>query len=173
MDQVFRTFKMNSRDLFLRLGICAILALMLLQLGCQPRQASITTGREGMALELWTSNQCPRPGEIVTLRATATNQSARSFLVELRDQPVLDIIIGNPDSSTLRWSANKPLTADLTRLELKPGQSKHIEMQWKVDPGESSMVVSAIFVDDARYTAVPIHPLMVLHVSNCPGPFGP
>jgi hypothetical protein len=50
----------------------------------------------------------------------------------------MDINIGGTKGSGeptafLRWSDGKPLTADLTHLQLKPGESKTIEMSWFPD----------------------------------------
>ncbi len=157
-----------------RLGIipCSFVFAVLVA-GCSLRATSVKDGRGELIVELWVSNECPSPGETVTLRATVTNKGAGPLTLELKDQPVLDIVVGNPDHSKLRWSSGKPLTLDLTRLELKPGESKTIEMQWQVDASESQVVVSAQLIDGPQSLNNPIRPLTVLLVNRCPGPFGP
>ncbi len=162
----------QKRTIHIHVMLCSFVLPFLLY-GCSLRATSVKDARGGLVVELWTSDECPTPGEAVTLRATATNKGPDTLIVELKDQPVFDLIIGNPDTSRLRWSAGKTLTSNLTRLELKPGESKSIQMQWKVDASESGVVVSAQLIDDPRSPSYPIRPLMVLHVNSCSGPFGP
>lgn len=127
---------------------------------------------EGLVVEIWSSDGCPRIGERITLRATVTNARSSPLRVELKDQPVFDISIfyrTAEGEKTIHWSDGKPLTPDLTQLELKLGQSKSIEMQWVVQPNVGGVGVSAQFIDDPRFE--PINPVMVL--GACSGPFGP
>ena len=152
------------------LGILAFSVCIFVGVGCLPISTSIKDGREGLVVELWASNKCPKLGEIVTLRATVSNQRTRSVLIALSDQPVLDIIVGNPDSSVNRWSTGKTLTSDLTQLELEPGKSKSIQMDWHIE--ESSTVVSANFFEGPDLVLQPIRPLMVLNIDGC-AIFGP
>ncbi len=106
------------------------------------------------------------------LRATVTNHTTKTQVIELTDQPVLDIIIRN-QGQIVRWSNGKPLTPDLTRLQLKAGESKEIEMEWTVKTPTPSTVfyVDANFVYSTRVPA--LTPGVTISVSVCPGPFGP
>ncbi len=144
-----------------------LLVLAFALYGCSNNRKPITesVGSGDILLSIWASNQCPDSDEVVTLRAIVANQGSKSLLVESKNQPVFDIIVGNPDTSQTRWSSGKPLTSELTRLELKSGQSKTIEMTWRTtDQGG----ISAILVDR------PIRPLSIgLNIGNCPGMFGP
>ncbi len=135
--------------------------------GCRGGPVSVENWRENHVVQLWASKSCADYGEIVTIRATATNRDSRPLVVELKDQPVLDIIVGYPDM--VRWSAGKPLTLDLTRLELKPGESKTIELQW-VATGPSG--ATAHFIDNPRYPDYPVNPNFFIYVGNCPGILG-
>lgn len=143
------------------------LLLVLLLLGCRGGPISAEDRRGNVFVELWASRSCADYGETVTLRATATNRDSRPLVVELKDQPVLDIIVGYPDQ--VRWSTGKPLTSDQTRLELKPGESKTIELQW-VATGPSG--ATAHFIDNARYPENPVDPNFFIYVGNCPGLLG-
>ena len=122
-------------------------------MGNEPHQPVIQTATAGeFVVTMWASDGCPDTGAMVTLRATLTNDSSQTQVVNLNDQPVLDIIIGNPDRSTVRWSTGKALTPDLTRLELKPTESKTIEMQWKMQwEGQNRPFIHARFIDDERF----------------------
>lgn len=154
------------------------LALISVLSACTSMPVSINDARGNNAIELWASAKCVKAGDTLTVRAIVTNHDSRTHLVELKDQPVLDLFIGyrTPTGSTsISWSNGKPLTIDLTRLELQPGQSKSIEMQWVViDPAPSAIGVSARFFDDSRFLDHPLSPVMVIYgPGTCPGPFGP
>ncbi len=73
----------------------------------------------------------------------------------------------------VRWSDGKLLTPDLTRLELKPGESKAIEMDWVVKQPSSGYVfyADANFVYSTRVPA--LAPSVTISVGICPGPLGP
>lgn len=121
---------------------------------------------------------CASPGDTLTVHATITNNDPHTQVVDLTDQPVLDLVIGYSSGTTtgnrsIRWSDSKPLTPDLTRLELKPGQSKSIEMKVVVPPDVANIGVSARFIDDPRMINNPLSPSFLVDVANCPGPFGP
>lgn len=155
-----------------------VLVLLLFLTGCLNGPTSTTSGGTPFTVELWASAKCVKAGDTLTVRAIVTNHDSRTHLVELKDQPVLDLFIGyrTPTGSTsISWSNGKPLTIDLTRLELQPGQSKSIEMQWVViDPAPSAIGVSARFFDDSRFLDHPLSPVMVIYgPGTCPGPFGP
>ena len=120
---------------------------------------------------LWESTDCASQGQSVTIRATVTNKGSRVFSVDLKDQPVLDIIIGNPDNSTIRWSTGRQLTVDLTRLELQPEQSRDIYLEWVAT---TSTTIWARFIDNPTDPRGPIFSHLALFVEPaCPGPFGP
>jgi len=100
----------------------------------------------------------------VTVRAKVTNQSSEPFHEELKDQPVLDLFVGEA-----RWSEGKPLTPDLTQLDLKPGESKSIEMQYVVKGGGTAAY--ARLIPDAQSIEHPFSAYMVLNY--CPNFIGP
>lgn len=162
---------MTLRKYSMRLRLpLAMLAISLSFIGCRSGPVSVENWRENHVVQLWASKSCADYGEIVTIRATATNRDSRPLIVELKDQPVFDIIVGSPVTRRTRWSTGKPLTPDLTRLELMPGQSKTIEMQWIASEGEG---VTARFIDNALYSDNPVNPNFFIYVGNCPGLIGP
>lgn len=124
---------------------------------------------------MWASKNCVQPGETVSLRATATNRGNRTQVIEVKDKPVLDIIVDFTKSTAkgvTRWSDGKPLTPELTRLELKPGESKSIEMGWNPDQSAYGPVgVNALFVDSEKPGGAA--PSVLINVRTCPGPLGP
>jgi len=144
--------------------LLVVSAFALMLLGCRGGPVKATSQRGDIVVTLWADKSCVKYFEIVTLRATVTNRDSRPLVVELKDQPVFDIVIGYPEEA--RWSAGKPLTPDLTRLELKPGQSKTIEMQWEATGPAGAY---ARFIDDPRYPDDPVSPNFSIFVENCPG----
>jgi hypothetical protein len=148
----------------MRLGI-VILAVVLTLSACVRyghtedihRPVSYAAGSNLFALTVWASDGCPDPDALITLRATVVNQTQQVQVVVLTNQPVLDIVVGNPDRSTIRWSAGRPLTSDLTRLELGPSESKTIEMQWKMQWIEGNWpFVQARLIPDERFVDHPL-----------------
>ncbi len=127
-----------------------------------------------MLVEVWASSDCTKPGDNIKIRATVTNKGTRTQVIDLGDRPVLDIVIDH-QGQTVRWSDGKPLTTDLTRLELKPGESKTIKMDWVVRQPASGWVfgVSAPFIYSTKFADYPLQPGVLISVSICPGPFGP
>ncbi len=115
------------------------------------------SGGSNYTVELWSDTNCAEPGKTVTVRATVVNHGSRKQLVELQKRPVLDIIITDRNGEH-RWSDEKALTPDLTRLELDAGQSKMIEMQWLVQRDSSPLVASAQFIYDAESVGGPLTP---------------
>lgn len=124
-------------------------------------------------VEMWASSNCTQPGDKITMRATVTNKGTGTQIIELGDQPALDIWLSSGTILLARWSDGKPLTSDLTRLELKPGEPKTIEMDWSVGQPTSETVLSAQarFIYSTRVP--PLRPTVQINVGNCPGPFGP
>ena len=153
--------------------VVSIAVAVTILVSCGYKPISIKDGSDGLVVELWASNECPRTGDTVTIRATLINQRAQPLRVDLVDHPVLDIAIGNPDTTNIRWSSGKSLTPEITQLELQPGESKTIEMQYRIDNTTSFVVISALFIADPDSIKDPIQPLSVLHVGSCPGLFGP
>ncbi len=85
-------------------------------------------------------------GQPVTIRFTVHNSGKeRTTIYERTGKPVMDIIAGTSpvregDPPRPRWSDGKPMTTELTRLELKPGESRVIEMIWT--PGQEDKHIS-------------------------------
>lgn len=138
------------------------------------KPVSSTGSADDLSVVIWASSDCVQIGAKIKLRATVTNNGTQTERVQLIGQPVLDIIVGN-EGPAVRWSDGKPLTADLTHLELKPGQSKSIDIDWTVKSPTSGSVfsVNASFVYDPRPPGGPINPGVIISVSICSRPFGP
>jgi Intracellular proteinase inhibitor len=119
-------------------------------------------------VEMWASSGCMHVGDKVHLRATVSNRGPKPQTIDLKDTPVLDIVFGNPDAGP-RWSDGRPLTPDLTRLELKPGESKSIEMDWVAEYGTKN--ITAVFRTDRRFP--PLEPGVTINVGTCAGFLGP
>ncbi len=124
-------------------------------------------------IETWASTDCAKPGETVTVRATVINDDTRTQIVQLEDRPVFDMEVRVIDKEikTYRWSQDKPLSSDLTLLDLGPGQSKTIEMQWVVQPQTSVLFSYALFIPDSSRVNDPVRaPAPTINVSLC-GPY--
>ncbi len=149
-----------------------VLLLLIFLVACTsaPGPKSSKIWVDDITVEIWASTACAPPGETVTFRATVTNYGSRPFAVELNDQFVLDIQIkdspgnANEEIITVHWSDGKPLTADQTRLELNPGQSRTIEMQRTMGARTSALYVSARFIPTPRRTNAPVDPLVAVSV---------
>ncbi len=138
--------------------------------GCLPSgPVSQTDGVHGAAnytVRIWANTDCPAPNQTVTLRARVTNDGPQTEIAKTDDQPVLDILVsplrtgGDDRPGTLRWSDGKSLTADLTRLELKPGESRSIEFQIPFPGGDYS--ASARFTYDTAHSDGSIEPAVYL-----------
>lgn len=154
--------------------VCMLFTLNLMLPGCLPKPVSSTSGVDHTVVEIWASSYCTQPDDKIRLRATVTNNGTQTEFVELTGQPVLDIIVRN-QGPVVRWSDGKSLTPELTRLQLRPGESKTIEMDWIVKQPTSGTVFSAnaSFVYDPRAPGGPISPGVLISVGICPGPFGP
>ncbi len=147
-------------------------------LGCLSKPISSTSvvniGGEGIIVEIWASSDCTQPGDRIKLRATVTNETSKPYVVEVTEKPVFDIAVRN-QGPTVRWSDDKPLTPDLTRLELKPSESKAIKMDWTVKSPSSGSVfyVDSYFIYNPSAPGGPVGSSVLINVSVCPGPFGP
>ena len=84
-----------------------------------------------LILELWSSHRSLNVNQSITMRLTVKNAGKETVVYDRKAKPVMDISVGNVDNPAMRWSDGKPLTPEITRLELKPGESKVIEMAWK------------------------------------------
>lgn len=148
------------------------LLVLLAITGCRtPKPTSDTRPAGNIGVQLWASSDCVQPGETVNLRATATNHGSQVFAIELTDRSVFDLVV-KTSGKTTRWSDGKQLTPDLTRLELKPGESKTIEIDWNVQCCDS-LLVNAPFIDNAKFADYPSTPSITVFVQHCSGPFGP
>jgi hypothetical protein len=149
--------------------ILLIFSILILLGACRvTRPASSSSIIEGIEVEVWASSDCVQPGETVKLRTTATNRGSRTFKVEFADKPVLDLVVKTSGKLT-RWSNRKPFTPEMTGLELKPGESKTIEMNWQVQSTDS-LLVNADFAYDSR---AGVAPSLLVQVQHCVGPLGP
>jgi len=101
-----------------------------------PSPQAGATGLDDLTLILWVSHRSANVGQPVTIRFTVRNDGKeRTTVYERTGKPVMDIIVGTAPTRPgapprPRWSDGKELTSELTRLELKPGESRVIEMIW-------------------------------------------
>jgi len=100
------------------------------------------------------------------LRATVTNKTSKTQTFETTDVPVLDLLVAYGKGAQ-RWSDGKPLTPDLTHLELQPGQSKTIEMDWIAQPTVGVVVATFFYSDRPSFKQEASVTIGV----PCPGPF--
>lgn len=157
-------------------GRVVLVALTLMLSGCYGPKSTSSIGGD-VEVQMWASTSCAQPGDTVHLRATATNRGNRTWTVDTKDEPVLDIITSS-DGKPVRWSDGKSLTPDLTHLELKPGESKTIEMDIVISrnlasgyPNGFFAIAQAQFYYDARGGQV--SPGVMINVWNCPSALGP
>ena len=156
----------------------AVLALASLLIACSHKpdpvyDTSVVDAGGTLLVEIWASDSCVQTGDTVHLRATVTNKSAKAWQVALKDQPVLDIIVGfNQPKYITRWSDGKAMTPDLTRLELNPGKVKTIEMDWQVPKSGpyGPMASNAQFMYGGKSG---VTPLVLIDVGECVGWLGP
>jgi hypothetical protein len=109
-------------------------------LGWYAPQSGATT-LDNLILVLWASHKSLNVNQPIMIRFTVTNEGRETVIYDRRDKPVIDIYIpgGIPK---VKWSDGKSLTPELTRLELKPGESKTIEMTWSPGKEFDQQVVS-------------------------------
>ncbi|HEX4850679.1 MAG TPA: BsuPI-related putative proteinase inhibitor, partial [Puia sp.] len=113
----------------------------------------------------WASSSCVEKGEQFQVRATVTNQGTKTQVIELKENPVLDIWIGPANTPLARWSDGKTRTSDLTRLELKPGESKSVEMTFVEKLGSGAIPIEARFTYDDRFPPSSVD--VFVDVGNC------
>ena len=148
------------------LVICAALAIIFPLSGYLQGPVSSKAFANDLVVEIWASTNCVDPGGAVALRASITNRGLQIHAVELQDRPVLDLCIESYGGYKKCWSDGKPLTPDLTRLELKPGESKTIEMKWVAEPS-GVYGAGATFAYDPNTTTGPNVTVGV--EGDCPG----
>ncbi len=146
--------------------ILSFVILLGVLIGCLDAGASARQGNGDFILFLTANKKCPMPGETIHFKATVTNTSGQTRVIELEDRPIFDLVIGNPDNGWYRWSTSKPLTSELTRLELRPSESKNIEVDWVTD--EQTQGAAAFFISDPRFPEVPIMVTLPI-LPYCPG----
>lgn len=114
------------------------------------------------------STNCAKPGETVILRASVVNKTSQTFIVDLQDRPVFDLCIEAYGGYKKCWSDGKPLTTALTHVELKPGESRTIEMKWVAEPyGEFG--AGGSFIDSSNVRSSVGANVVVGVEGNCPG----
>jgi hypothetical protein len=133
-----------------------------------PSPAGGREARGDLVVVVWASQVCASYGDTVTVRGTVTNVGSQEHTIELKGQVVFDLRITD-ESGEHRWSEGKPLTSDLTRLELKPQESKILEMQWKVPYGGSGIIVTAQLIDDPNDLRGPVRATTRVYAPYCPG----
>lgn len=94
-----------------------------------PKPTSMSGGWAGLPIEIWANTDLVQPGDTIKLRATVTNRLNQLQVFDLDNAPIFDIVVRQNGVYT-RWSDGKPLTRDLTHIELKPGESKTIEFNY-------------------------------------------
>ncbi len=145
--------------------------LAILLTGCrvpQPTSDSRVVNIGGaLVVEVWASTDLAQLGQTVKLRATARNETTHPFSVELNEHPVLDLVISD-GVATSRWSEGKPLTTELTQLELKPGESKVIELDFTVTRCCNSVGAVAEFIYSSKFDDDPLKPRVTIFVGSYP-----
>ncbi len=147
-----------------------LIFLALGAVGCLPSgpvsQSDGVHGAENYTVRIWANTDCPSTDQTITLRARVTNDGPQTEVAQADGEPVLDILVSpsgaaeDDKSAAIRWSDGKSLTPDLTRLELKPGESKSIELQFPFRAEGYS--ASARFVYDAAHPKDAIQPSLYL-----------
>ncbi|MCJ7668296.1 MAG: BsuPI-related putative proteinase inhibitor [Anaerolineae bacterium] len=89
---------------------------------------------------MWVDRHWVNVGGTVNIRFTVENFGEETQVFELKDQSVMDVWVHFQRLDGIRvyayWSENQLLTSEMRRLELRPGESKSITMQW-VAPEEA------------------------------------
>ncbi|MGB8646787.1 MAG: hypothetical protein WCF84_16220 [Anaerolineae bacterium] len=149
--------------------------LMFMLVGCFYGPASESGGMNingtGYSVTIYVNTSCINRGDILHLNARLTNLGPDTNAFQLKDKPVLDagVVLGDVRAS---WSDGKALTPDLTRLELKSGESKTIDMDWIVTGTARAGYAGASFTyEDAPNSSVGAN--VPFFVAPCPGPIGP
>lgn len=135
---------LKSPKVYMCKSIVGIFILLVLSVGCAGPVSGIGN-IDLLQIEVSASSSCVKHGEIVNISATATNGDSKTRTIQLHDKPMLDIqmrysVLNGETSRQVEqvWSDGRPLTPELTQIELKPGESKTIEMDWIAQPPSSS-----------------------------------
>ncbi len=132
--------------------------LAILLTGCRiPQPVSASSFVDNLVIQISANADLVQAGQTIKFRATVTNNGPRSEVIDLKDQPVFDLSVevGPPENRIkTRWSDGKPISADLTRLELKPSESKSIEMDYIAPQCCDHVSASAYFIYDTRFPAI-------------------
>lgn len=149
--------------------ICALTILGSLLAGCRIPQpvsnSSAVSIEQPLVVEIWADKDLAQVGQTIRFRATLTNKGTGKQVVELRDRPVFDLVVSD-GTVTSRWSDGKPLTPELTRLELKPGESKFIELDYVVHDCCNSIGAMANFIDSDKFADFPTRPSIIVSVGS-------
>jgi hypothetical protein len=170
-------------DLLLRKGtsvrckVIASIALGVILLGCLPggpisNRHGISFNNATYVTEIWASASCVKRGDTLHLRGSLTNTSSETRVFQAKDKPVFDIGVAFGDVKA-NWSDGRTLTPELTRLELKPGESKTIEMDWVITGTAVSGNAGAIFTYGVAPRDQVGANISLYVVPACPGPIGP
>ncbi len=160
------------------LFVLSLVAVLLSACLASREPVSQSDGSRELYVTVWANTKCVNAGDTLIARATVVNNHSQPKVIELADRPVFDLYLGyrgDSGSVLIRWSDGKPLNLDLTRIELKPGGSKNLEINWIVpNPAPSTVGVSARFIEDARDVDHPLSPYITVYGPlACPGAFGP
>ncbi len=144
-----------------RSSFLAFLVFAVLLVGCEqqvpvPITGSDIVGNRDRDKILWiqilTSDDCAAPGDVIRLRASVTNYAPQAFYADLKDKPVLDVVVDAGGKKT-RWSDGKPLSANLTQLWLEPGETRTIKADWKVESADA-IEASTEFISSSQLPPV-------------------
>ncbi len=150
-------------------ALLALLALTFLLAGCGGKPDSMSTIAHNLDITMWVSNSCPRVGDTVKFRATVKNFSNETFRLDARDKPAFDILLGTKEKQ-IHWSDGKPLTRELTQLQLAPGASKSIEMDLTMPQDRvKSATAMAIIAYNPPDPYNAIGPAVTINGGNCVG----
>jgi len=137
------------RPRFVRNTLFLTLLLSLLAVACgipHPKTAQRTTG--DLLLEVWVDRHWVNVGGTANIRFTVENFGEETEVFELKNQSVMDIEVRVParvqgeNDITSYWSDTGPITPEHRRLELRPGESKSITMQWVAPEQADTRVVN-------------------------------
>jgi len=125
------------RPQFVRNTLFLALLLSSLAVGCgRPHPESHRAQRGDLVLEVWVDRHWVNVGGTVNIRFTVENHGEETQVFELKDQSVMDISVRIParvqgeNDIVTYWSDTGSITPEQKHLELGPGESKSITMEW-------------------------------------------
>lgn len=136
------------RPRFMRNTLFLTLLLSLLAVGCgrpHPKSGQRTVG--DLVLEVWVDRHWVNVGGTVRIQFTVENHGEETQVFELKDQSVMDICVRIParvqseNDVVTYWSDTGSITPEQRRVELGPGESKSITMQWEAPEEADARVV--------------------------------